>query len=115
MREICLGSTLMDTASLPAPYTTAGTAPAARTRRAAFLVVASRDFASTSVSVVAISPQIGRWRFAFGTWPVRAYRFSGQSPTANGQLLSYANNLLTDVSSWIDWIALAISPAMEST
>src|SRR5579864_311018 len=30
-------------------------------------------------------------------------------------LNSYENSLLTDVSSWIDWIARPISPAMEST
>src|SRR5512146_1083871 len=55
MRAICLGSTLTETACLPAPYTTAGTLPLLRTRRATFLLPAWRTCASTTFVSVAVA------------------------------------------------------------
>src|SRR5208283_1856409 len=55
MRRICRGSTAIAAVSLPAPYTTAGIFPPARTRRAAFLVPGSRLCASRMLISVAVA------------------------------------------------------------
>ena len=58
-----VGSTAIADVFDPAPYTTPGTLPAARTRRAAFLLpgsrsCASRTFTSAAVAIIPFRPSI---------------------------------------------------------